>query len=86
MKKSFTCILSICKKLSIETPRKLMEWAARKKGIPEKMVRAVASLYQGEKTKARAGTKFSNEFPVKVGVHQGSVLSPGLRSREVSDS
>jgi len=36
MKKSFTCILSICKKLSIETPRKLMEWAARKKGIPEK--------------------------------------------------
>ena len=31
-------------------PRKLLEWAMKKKGIPEVMVRAVMSLYKGAKT------------------------------------
>ena len=48
----------------------------RKKGIPEKMVRAVMSLYEGAKTRVRVGLELSKEFEVKVGVHQGSVLSP----------
>jgi len=28
-------------------PRRVMEWAMRKKSTPERMVRAVMSLYQG---------------------------------------
>jgi len=40
-----------------------MEWAMRKKGIPEKIVRDVMSLYQG--AKVRVATKLSEEFPVK---------------------
>ena len=40
------------------------------------MVRAVMSLYEGAKTRARAGLEMSEEFEVKVGVHQGSVLLP----------
>lgn len=36
------------------------------------------SLYEGAVTKVRVGTKLPEEFPVKVGVHQGSVLSPLL--------
>ena len=47
----------------------------RKKGIPELMVRAVMSLYEGAKTRARVGLELSEEFEVKVSVHQGSVLS-----------
>ena len=31
-------------------PRKVMEWAIRKKGLPEVIVRAVMSLYHGAKT------------------------------------
>ena len=48
----------------------------RKRGIPEVMVRAVMSLYEGAKTRVRVGLQLSKEFEVKVGVHQGSVLSP----------
>ena len=34
-------------------PRKVLEWAMRKKGIPEVIVRAVMSLYEGAKTRVR---------------------------------
>ena len=50
----------------------------RKKGIPERLVKAVMSLYEGAVTKVRVGTKLFEEFPVKVGLHQGSILSPLL--------
>ena len=39
-------------------------------------MRAVMSLYVGAKTRVRVGLELSEEFEVKVGVHQGSVLSP----------
>lgn len=50
----------------------------RKKGIPEALIRAVMSLYEGAKTRVRVGSMMSEEFEVNVGVHQGSVLSPLL--------
>ena len=53
-----------------------MEWAMRKRGVPEAMVVGVMSLYEGAKTRVRVGSELSEEFGVKVGVHQGSVLSP----------
>ena len=42
------------------------------------MVRAVMCLYDGAKTRVRVGSANSEEFEVKLGVHQGSVLSPLL--------
>ena len=36
------------------------------------------SLYDGAKTRVRVGSAYSEEFEVKVGVHQGFVLSPLL--------
>ena len=59
-------------------PRRVMEWAMRKKGLPEILVKAVMSLNEGAETKVRVGSGLSEEFSVKVGVHQGSVLSPLL--------
>ena len=50
----------------------------RKKGLSEVMVWAFMSLYDGAKTKVRVGFAYSEEFKVKVGVHQESVLSPLL--------
>ena len=50
----------------------------RKKGLSEVMVRVVMSLYDGAKTRVRVGYAYSEEFEVKVGVHQGSVMLPLL--------
>ena len=59
-------------------PRRVIEWAMRKKGLSEILVKAVMSLYERAETKVRVGSGLSQEFSVKVGVHQGSVLSPLL--------
>jgi len=40
--------------------------------------KAVMSLYEGAKTRVRVEPGLSEEFPVEVGVHQGSMLSPLL--------
>jgi hypothetical protein len=74
-KKLYMCFVDLEKAFD-RVPRKVMEWALRKRGIPEAMVRAVMSLYEGAKTRVRVGSELSEEFEVKVGVHQGSVLSP----------
>ena len=58
--------------------RKVLEWALRKKGIPEVSVRSMMSLHQGAKTKVKVDTELSEEFEVKVGMHQRSVLSNSL--------
>ena len=37
-------------------PRKVMEWALRKKELAEVLVQAVMSLYEGSRTKVRVGS------------------------------
>ena len=61
-------------------PRRVMQWALRKKGRLEILVKVVMSLYEGSKTKVKVVSKFSEEFYVVVGIQQGSVLSPLLLS------
>ena len=81
-KKLYMCFVDMEKAFD-RVPRKVMEWAMRKKGLSEVIVRAVMSLYDGAKTRVRVGSAYSEEFEVKVGVHQGSVLSPLLFAIEV---
>ena len=59
-------------------PRKVIWWALRKLGIEEWIVRLVQGMYANARSRVRVGEGFSKEFEVKVGVHQGSVLSPLL--------
>ena len=46
--------------------------------MPEVFVRSVMSLYEGVKTRVRVDYELSEEFEDKVGMRQGSVLSPFL--------
>ena len=76
-KNMYICFVDMEKAFD-RVPRKVMEWAMRKKGLSGVMVRAVMSLYDGAKTRVWVGSAYSEEFEVKVGVHQGSVLLPLL--------
>jgi len=74
-KKLYMCFVAMEKAFDI-APKKVMEWAIRKKGILAKMVRAMMNLYQRVKMKVKVRTKLPEEFLVKIGEHQESVLSP----------
>ena len=76
-KKLYMCFVDIEKAFD-RVSRKMMEWAMRKKGLPELIVRPVMSLYHETKTKVRVGSELLEEFLVQVGVHQGSMLTPLL--------
>ena len=76
-KKLYMCFVDIEKAFD-RVLKKVMEWAKRKKGLPEVIVRAVMSLYHGAKTKVLVGFESSEEFLVQGGVNQGSVLSPTI--------
>ena len=46
--------------------------------MPEALITSEMRLYEGAKTRVRVDSELSKELEVKVGMQQGSVLSPFL--------
>ena len=67
-RKLFICFVDLEKAFD-RVPRKVIEWALRKKLVPERLVQAVMSMYKGAKTRVRVGSGHSEEIDVGVGVH-----------------
>ena len=59
-------------------PREIVRWALRRLGVEEWLVTVIRAMYDGVTTAVRMKDGESGRFEVKVGVHQGSVLSPLL--------
>ena len=59
-------------------PRDLVYWCLRKRNVPEKLVRLVQTTYHGARTVVRTKYGKTDEFNIRVGLHQGSGLSPFL--------
>ena len=57
--------------------REVVRWALRKLGVDEWLIHTVMALYT-ESCTVRTYSGLSESFEVKVGLHQGSVLSPML--------
>ena len=61
-----------------KVPREAVRWARRKFGVDEWLIHCLMSLYTEACTVVRTDAGLSESFEVKVGLHQGSVLSPLL--------
>ena len=59
-------------------PREELWRCLRDKMVPEKYVRLIKEMYRDVKTRVRSGAGTTEGFEVKVGLHQGSALSPFL--------
>ena len=56
--KLYMCFVDLEKAFD-RVSRKVLEWAMRKRGTPEVMVRAVMGLYEGATANARVGLELS---------------------------
>ena len=59
-------------------PREVVWWALRKRGVDKWLINVIKSMYEGATTAVKFKEGERVEFKVKVGVHQGSLLSPLL--------
>ena len=61
-----------------KVPREEVWYCMRKSGLAEKYVRIVQDMYDDSTTAVRCAVGVTEGFEVKVGLHQGSALSPCL--------
>ncbi|CAK1593075.1 unnamed protein product [Parnassius mnemosyne] len=69
LQKAFDCV-----------PREMIWWALRSKLVPETYVEIVRDMYRNSDSIVRTAVGDTTPFPITIGVHQGSVLSPYLFS------
>ena len=61
-----------------KVPRDVLWWAMMKKGIPRRYIDLVKDMYRDVSTTVRTCGGLTKDFPITIGLHQGSALSPFL--------
>ena len=71
------CVVDL-EKVFDRLPRLVLEWAMRKRGMPDVLLRSVICLCEGARTRIRVDSLVLMWFVVNVGMHKLSLLSPFL--------
>ena len=74
------CVFVDLEKAYDRLPREELWYCMRKSGIVEKYVRLVQNMHEESETVVRCAIGTTENFKVKVGLHQGTALSPFLFS------
>jgi hypothetical protein len=61
-----------------KVPRNVMRWALKKHKVPTKYITLIKDMYRDAVTFVRICDGDTNNFLIKIGLHQGSALSPYL--------
>ena len=77
-KKDFYFTFVDLEKAFDRVPQQVITWSLRKVGLEEWIIWVVKAMYENAKNAVNINGTIGDPFPVKVGVHQGSVLSPLL--------
>ncbi|KAK9713818.1 hypothetical protein RND81_06G053100 [Saponaria officinalis] len=59
-------------------PRDVLWWVLARKGVPRKYIDLIRDMYKEASASVRTNVGRTEEFPITIGVHQGSALSPLL--------
>jgi hypothetical protein len=78
LKKDFHMVFIDMEKAYDKIPKKLMWWALDKHKVPTKYVTLIKDMYNKVVTSFRTTDGDTNVFPINIGLHQGSALSPYL--------
>ena len=76
--KELHCVFVDLEKAYDKVAREEVWYCMRKSGLAEKYVRIVQDMYDDSTTAVRCAVRVTEGFEVKVGLHQGSALSPCL--------
>ena len=57
-------------------PQNVMWWALEKHKVPVKYITLIKDMYDNVVTSVRTSDVGTNNFPIKIGLHQGFIFEP----------
>jgi hypothetical protein len=73
-------IFIVLEKAYDKVPRNVMWWALQKHKVSSKYIILIKDMYDNVVTSVRTNDGDTNDFPINIGLYQGSALSPYLFS------
>jgi hypothetical protein len=68
-----------------KVPKNIMWWALQKRKVSIKYIILIKDMYDNVVTSVRTSDGDTNDFPINIGLHQGSALSPYLFALVMDD-